>query len=280
MRYFTPRFQIATLVGEQRNLISKIGGVPWGLPEDFWPSCCDRPMKLLAQLCHEPPILDLGAPGAVLHLFQCLDCLGIGPEEVGGTAFIINQSHLERGLVRVAGHDEEGELGNRLIGEFWITGWDEHDDGIPAERMPEFFIEKDLWKLQDEYPHIEWFDPREKTKFGGTPRWTGNGPMGFPRSPFEFLLQIDNLLFLSGPPPNANEAGCSITEYSDDQSTESVHTKPEPGAERINAPWGIMRERTADDFYAEFTNLGTDGTLYVFIDRTQQPHRVKWIWNR
>src|SRR3954469_25249809 len=109
MRYFTPRFEIATLVGEQQKLISKLGGVPWGLPKDCWPSCCEQPMKLLAQLCHEPPVLDLGAPGAVLHLFQCLECCGIGEEEIGGSAFIINQSHFESGLVRVPGYDGKGE---------------------------------------------------------------------------------------------------------------------------------------------------------------------------
>ena len=77
MRSFLPTFQIATLAGEQTCLRSKLGGVPWGLPVERWPVCCGQPQKLLAQLCHQPPMLDLGAPGAVLHLFQRLDCLGI-----------------------------------------------------------------------------------------------------------------------------------------------------------------------------------------------------------
>ena len=136
--------------------MSKIGGIPWGLPSDHWPSCCGRPQKLLAQLCHEPPMLDLGFPGAVLHLFQCLECCGI--DEYGRDAFVIDGAHLGNGLVRVPEYDRSPDLGNALIGEFWITGWEEHEDGIPAARLAEFFIEEDLWALQDEIWRITEMD--------------------------------------------------------------------------------------------------------------------------
>jgi len=59
-----------------------------------------------------------------------------------------------------------------------------------------------------------------------------------------------------------------------------VCVRPDPGRCLINAPWTIMYERSANYHYAEFTNLGSDGTAYVFIDRTQQPHGLKWLWNR
>ena len=278
MRYFSPRFQIATLAGEQRQLMSKIGGIPWGLPSDHWPSCCGRPQKLLAQLCHEPPMLDLGFPGAVLHLFQCLECCGI--DEYGRDAFVIDGAHLGNGLVRVPEYDRSPDLGNALIGEFWITGWEEHEDGIPAARLAEFFIEEDLWALQDEFPNIDWFDSRGRTKFGGSPRWTGNGPLEFPPPPFEFLFQLDNYLYLDGFPPSPNEAGGVVMEYEEGTSAEQVYARPDPGMSLINAPWIITHERSANHHYAGFTNLGSDGTAYVFIDRTRQPHGVKWYWNR
>jgi hypothetical protein len=41
-----------------------------------------------------------------------------------------------------------------------------------------------------------------------------------------------------------------------------------------------MHERGSNEYYFEFTNLGTDGVLYAFIDRTEQPHKVIWFWNR
>ena len=81
MRYFLPQFRIAAFSGTQTELRSKVGGLPWGLPKERWPRCCQRPQKLLAQLRHEPPMLDLGDAGAVLHLFQCLDCGSFGGDE-------------------------------------------------------------------------------------------------------------------------------------------------------------------------------------------------------
>lgn len=276
MRYFAPRFRPATLAGNQNKLLSKLGGVPWGLPIGCWPFCCGQPEKLLAQLCHEPPMLNLGDPDAVLHLFQCLECGGI--DDGGRDAFLIDRSQLGQALVRIEGYDHCPELGNRLIGEFWIDGWDKEDDGIPAARLPEFFDENELWSLQADFPNIDWFDSRQSTRFGGSPRWTGNGPMNFPPAPFEFLLQFDNYLYLPGPLPCPNDVGCGVSIQS--QSSAYTQAMPEPGMERINAPWTIIQERSVNYYYAEFTNLGSDGTAYVFIDRTQQPHKVKWFWNR
>jgi len=69
-------------------------------------------------------------------------------------------------------------------------------------------------------------------------------------------------------------------EYEEGTSAEQVYARPDPGMSLINAPWIITHERSANHHYAGFTNLGSDGTAYVFIDRTRQPHGVKWYWNR
>lgn len=278
MRYFNPVFEIATLCGIQDKLISKIGGVPWGFPPSMVPTCCDRPQKLLAQLCHEPPMLDLGAPGCVLHLFQCLECWGI--EECGRGVVLLDQSRLNEGLNLPAEDETLPAWDRQLVGELWITGWDAADDGIPSSRLPECFTETRLRSLHNEFNHIDWFHPMEKTKFGGTPRWTANGPQGYPPPPFEFLFQIDNSVPLQGSPPDPNQVGCGLTVFAASGSPREVHHEPEPGKHRINAPWTVFYEEAIDCLYADFTNLGSDGTIYAFIDRTQHPPEVRWFWNR
>ena len=276
-----PRFKIATMMPAQDRLLSKIGGLPWGLPQRLWPTCCGKPEKLLAQFCHEPQILDLGAADAVLHLFQCMECLGIGSES-GAPAFIVDRAVLGDGLVMIDGCDLPGDLGNGLIGEAWIDAWDEQDDGIPESRREDFYSERSVWAIQDEYADIDWFDSRQMTRFGGTPRWTGNGPMGFPPIPFEFLLQLNNGLCVSGPPPVPDVVGCDVVTYTyaDGGVTDSKVVKPRLGIRRPNAPWIIAHEFSSDHYEFEFTNLGTDGTLFVFINRNCRPHVVHWFWNR
>ncbi len=284
MRSFLPSFQIATLASEQTRLRSKLGGVPWGLPTERWPTCCDHPQKLLAQLCHEPPMLDLGTPGAVLHLFQCLECLGIGDGEDGsnaGTAFVLDAPEFGDRLVRVPGYDTELDFGGPLIGEFWLTAWQEEDDGIPPARLPEFFDERTYRALQDEFPHLDWYGDRQRTRFGGGPRWTGNGPQTFPPAPFEFLGQLDNFLCLPGPAPMPDAVGCAVAEYSQVGGRPVFdRLPPGPNRRRPNAPWSLVHERGTAQHRAEYTNFGSDGTAYVFIDRSQTPPAVRWLWNR
>jgi len=282
MQYFTPRFQIATLAPPQDRLVSKIGGVPWGLPLDHWPTCCGHPQKLLAQLCHQPPMLDLGDENAVLHLFQCLECGGLRPGHRSLATFVLPRSKLDNNPAKIEGYDYKPALGEALIGEAFITGWDESDDGIPEQRLPEFFNEKSLWALQDVFSEIDWFKGRQRTKFGGSPRWTGNGPLDFPRRPFEFLFQIDCFLHVDGPPPTPDEVGCPVGKFTDVNApqVDRIPAMPRPGMERINAPWSLSYDRANNEFIFEITNFGSDGTAFVFINRTRRPHQVKWYWNR
>lgn len=279
MKFFRPHFKIATLAGDQDRLINKIGGLPWGFPIDRWPTCCGHPQRLLAQLRHERPMLDLGSPGAVLHLFQCLECCGV--DDCGRGVVLLHESDLGHGLVKIEGYDVKPELGESQIGELWIDGWEERDDGIPSARLQEFFDEKKLWKLQDELSEIDWFAGQERTKFVGSPRWTGNGP-SFEPPPFEFLFQLDSYLFLDGPPPQPNEVGCGVITCTQRQEggSDQVTAMPDAGRRKLNAPWMILYDRGSQEHYADFTNMASDGTLYVFINRLQQPHEVKWLWSR
>jgi hypothetical protein len=281
MKFFRPHFKIATLAERQDHLLSKIGGIPWGFPKERWPSCCGHPQKLLAQLRHEPSKLDLGSTTAVLHLFQCLECCGI--DDCGRGVVLFNESDLGQGLDGVEGYDDKPELGNSLIGELWIDGWEELDDGVPSARFSEFFDEESMWKLQNEFPQIDWFGGRERTKFGGTPRWTGNGPaVSSLPPPFEFLFQLDNYLFLDGLPPKPNEVGCGLITNTPKPGGgyDQVYVRPDAGRVRENAPWSVIYDQGSDHFYVDFTNLGSDGTAYVYIDRTRQPNEIRWLWSR
>jgi len=229
MRYFMPRFQIATLAEPQTQLLSKIGGLPWGYPLDLWPQCCGQPQRLLAQLCHEPPMLDLGDSDAVLHLFQCLECCG--DDDCGRASVMLNRLELGQSLTTTDAPDYEPALGNSLIGEFWIQSWEEADDGIPDSRLPEFFRAETLRALEDEFTDIDWYSNQGRTKFGGTPRWTGNGPMSFPEGAFEFAFQIDNNLWIAGEMPKADEVGCAVCLF-DSTDSDWVTTLPSVAAKR------------------------------------------------
>ena len=66
-------------------------------------------------------MLDLGSPGAVLHLFQCLECCGIDDCDRG--SFLVDASDLGHGLVGISNQDLNSALGKTQIGEVWIDGW-------------------------------------------------------------------------------------------------------------------------------------------------------------
>jgi hypothetical protein len=266
MRYFLPQFRIAALSGAQVKLRSKIGGLPWGLPAGRWPRCCGRAQKLLAQLCHEPPMLDLGGTGRVLHLFQCMDCCSI---DGNGAAFVLDRAELGDGLTEIAGiYDmSEYEYGYGLIGEAWIDGWTEKDDGIPASRLGEFFDEPQLWSLQEEFKQIDWFDQEEATRFGGSPRWTGNGPMTYPGPPFEPLLQLSTWIRTA---PTAEQ----IRALS--RPIEEIEADVLAGKLPPSLPWNFHHEPATNSYGIEYTNLASDGVAFVSIDRTARPPGAKW----
>ena len=63
---------------------------------------------------------------------------------------------------------------------------------------------------------------------------------------------------------------------------ERISSHGQPASERrlSNAPWKLFYERGSTFHDAEYTNFGSDGTAFVFIDRTQTPPVVRWLWNR
>ncbi len=222
-------------------------------------------------------MLDLGDSNAVLQLFQCLECCGF--DDSGKSSVLLKRSQLSDRLTTVDVSGYQPALGYPLIGELWIDGWTDADDGIPDSRLGDFFRHESMWSLQEEFSQIDWYDIRERTKFGGTPRWTGNGPMGFPEGAFEFAFQIGNAVCLLGQVPNADDVGCYVSELNSSGSDWNT-TLPTAEAKRPNAPWALFHEPPNSFFTAEYTNLGYGGTIYVFIDRSKTPHQVQWFWNQ
>lgn len=271
MRFYLPKFEIATLQPPQKKFRSKFGGLPWGLPVDRWSLCqeCGKPMSLLAQLSHDPPALDFGGPDHVLHLFQCQECFGYDAGE-GNDAVFVPVKDLGRGL------SEPPAPLDLLVGELWIKGWTKQDDGLDPALYKQIFDQKKWIQLPEDVVE-SMFESRWRTKMGGLPYWTGNGPLHKPRRGYEFLFQLDDAIQFEGKLPSPDEVGGMV--IVDKPAGKQDYRQPKPQDKKRNAPWHLQSAQRGS-FVASITNLGTDGTAYVFINRQSKPPKVYWFWNR
>jgi hypothetical protein len=315
VRNFLPDLAIATLQYRQQDcLVPKFGGLPWGFPQDLWRNCreCGQPLALLAQLPHQLPALDLGAPKWVLHLFQCTTA-GCGTWSHDGgcnAAFALSCDALAEGLTRPpdaatprpvsawVGPDRIPIQDPSMHGEIWITGWREHEDMVSPHESAAYIDPIEFYALPQELQFPHHFDCRLATKAGGVPYWTGNGPgalPGIPQPPYRYLMQIDSALVLRGSLPSPSAVGCDVHLAhwnAQRNAVDKMETLAVPEANRReNAPWHISQEilpgdaasektGTEDEYFAAFANFGSDGTAYVFIDRDKSPPDVLLFWNR
>ena len=130
-------------------------------------------------------------------------------------------------------------------------------------------------------------ESRWRTKMGGVPYWTGNGPMHQPQPGYEFLFQMDSAIPFQGAAPNPDEVGgmVIVTELAGEGMEVRIarqdYHKPLPGKKKVHAPWTIdVDVAKKGEYLVGITNLGTDGTAYVFINRESNPATVYWFWNR
>ena len=179
------------------GLFPKLGGLPWGLSTSLWPVCkeCGQAMSLVAQL----PVrrtLDQSGPlkgnselaDMVLHLFKCEgeDVCSFWEPDIGtNAAFFLPRRDLGEGYTPVP------ELTTQVLPELWVTGWTPFDDPVPPE-MADAISDPIRW-LND-FTDDMLFPATHRTKLGGVPWWTGNGPQRLPAAPFTYLLQIDQFL--------------------------------------------------------------------------------------
>jgi hypothetical protein len=225
-------------------------------------------MSLLAQLSHDPPALDLGGPDHVLHLFQCQECFGYDSGQ-GNDAVFVPVTDLGKVLT------EPPAPLDTLVGELWITGWSEQDDGFDPALYKVIFDQKKWMDLPESIVN-SMFEGRWRTKMGGLPYWTGNGPLHKPRRGYDFLFQLDFIEFEELLPTPDEVGGMVIVTHPDGQQ---AYREPRPEKKKRNAPW-YLQSLEKGRFAASITNLGTDGTAYVFINRRSIPPKVYWFWNR
>ena len=97
-----------------------------------------------------------------------------------------------------------------------IEGWAPHDDPVPDEVADSFTDDTSLYAAFHALPEAWQFPHRlasgPRTKLGGVPHWTGQGPMHVPQRPFHFMLQIDKLLDV----PGAGEDGLDLANFCSD----------------------------------------------------------------
>jgi len=286
MHFHRPEFVLAALQKPQARLLSKLGGHPWGFPQGRWPMCadCGYPMSMVAQLEHAPPMIDLGKPGGVLHLFYCANLLceswGVG----GCHAMILQCEELGSGPTPQP-LDKDGD--QVINGELWIIGWESHEDQVTPEQAPLFYDDARHLDLPDEIAQPFEFDPRWNTKAGGVPYWGGNGVTldhaRIPCPPFEFLLQIHETVYVDGAPPAADVIGCDVSTYEYvGNETRWEHTTPSdrPPGSWPEASMSLVYEKGSESYGVDFVNFGSDGTGYVFINRHSNPPEVRWFWSR
>jgi hypothetical protein len=305
MRFFRPRFVVATLQTEpQTRLRSKLGGRPWGFPVSHWPFCreCTRPMALVAQLLHDPPMLDLGNDNYVLHLFQC-PTAGCSSYEcdAGCTAGLVLSRHDLGDALIEAPRDTHptGQIYVKMTGpnvvvpeenwtiplngELWLSHWEQHDDEIPPDKLSAFFDNAAFDALPARQRNPFGFDSRWHTKTGSAPYWGGNGVGDtverVPQPPFAFLMQINESIPVAGPVPAPDAAGCDIVRCERDGKSQTI-LRAAPSARRVNAPLHISYEAENEkEYWVSFANFG-GGSAYVFTDRHGVDPRFIWFWSK
>jgi hypothetical protein len=274
MQTYLPKLELGVLQGPQTSLRPKFGGVPWGFPAELWPQCsqCGDFMPLVAQLSHCEPAIDLGDERNVLHLFQCGSaglCETWDANSGANAAVILDEAQLNS-------QQPESPTAQLLNGETCISGWLAFEDGIPSELLPDYLDADAYWKLST----VEWTVARlqRMTKARGIPYWTANGPQEVPSQPYEYLLQIDTNLYVDGPLPSAADAGCQVR--LNHSSGKATISDPPDGSQKPGSPNFLQQDEGSEGYYVDWVNFGSDGTAYVFIDRTVTPPKVLWCWNR
>jgi hypothetical protein len=195
MRCFLPDIHLAAELPEQAKLEEKLGGLPWGLPEERWPTCsdCGKHQSLLAQFVHDPARLDLGREGRVLFVFQCNHSPGMCENWTGGSGanacFVLEPEELIESLSPQPDDAPPTDL------EVRIVGWREMDDSVSELEAAAFFNSDDHNALPEELfekmPNI--------AHLGGVPTWV-QGPEDAPKDGWHFVGQLDSLYSFFTPP--------------------------------------------------------------------------------
>lgn len=245
MRYFVPVPRLADELGPQSELEDKLGGLPWGLSTDSWPTCheCGKSQSLLAQFVHHQTRLDLGREGRVLSVFQCNHDPGMcatWERNSGANACLITEpEELFQSLATLPMDAPVVEVEARIV------AWMEREDQVSVDSVPSFFDEQKFNALPDE----EASKPTWSTRLGGVPRWLQSPDEG-PKGDWAFVGQLD--------------------------STYSFFQKPE-ASERTGIVEDV-EQWEGRTHCCDGPNFGDGGIAYIFIRNTATEPEATIFW--
>jgi hypothetical protein len=271
MKYWVPDLLLATQLPPQQELEDKLGGLPWGLPENLWPACrsCGNPQSLLAQFIHHADRLDLGAEGRVLFVFQCNYDPGQCPTWEGGggsnACLILPRDALTSKLAA----PPRGDV--KLETEARVRRWLEHDDGIPEDLYRSFIDDKSIWSL----PEGVTDKVATGTKLGGAPAWLQGADEGSGQG-WRFVGQLDSTYSFYSPVPTPDVIGCHIGRKVDGQ-----YIYDKPAKLKAGAPdWAFVDEEQYEgrSWLTEGPNFGDGGIGYIFVRTTAGATEGWFFW--
>jgi hypothetical protein len=205
-------FEIGMRLGAQVGPEDKIGGVPVGIDPSLWPTCaqCGATMSHLGQFVHHPDRLDLGAAGRVLTLWHC-------EQDPGRDRDVCETWAADSGANAAVVSDGDGGADLPVLPagglpfihpEIRVTRWIEGDDGVPPERVSDYFDDATWFALGE-----EWYAPGgPETRLGGVPAWEQSASEG-PGPPWTFVGQIASRQPMQSPPPDLNPAWTASDGY-------------------------------------------------------------------
>ncbi len=103
-----------------------------------------------------------------------------------------------------------------ILPEVWIENWVPRDDAVPDEVAKSFTDDTSFhaafYALPEAWQFPHRFASAPRTKLGGVPYWTGQGPVNVPQLPFRFALQVDKFLDV----PGTGEDGLDLANFCSD----------------------------------------------------------------
>jgi hypothetical protein len=240
-----PIFELGLFRQERSGREDKLGGLPFGLPGNKWPSCgvCGRPQVFIAQF-RASERLRLGREGRVMFLFQCPDgplCEAWDPSTGASCALILDHDQLTNSPTDAP---KETEVEPEAV----IVGWE------PVEPASHISFLGDA--------------PAYGPNHVAYKNWENGG---------RFLMQLIGYVDFRGPPPTAGQTGAEHLHYSGGRyGQDNLRREEPPNPRRHFGRWSrgqsdvpgrpsqlVVRE--SGEWGMEWANFG-GGTAYVFMD--------------
>src|SRR6185437_3705336 len=193
--YYLPSLEFIPGVNSPIHFEDKFGGLPWGVARERWPRCahCGSVQSPLAQLRHDPPLLDLGRVGRILYVFQCArwhenGCDSFDPASGANACFVLEPEEL------CADGPVDSDATRLVHLETRVLSWEWHVETLRAEFAGDYFDPADWWMV----PIDERYAISGATKLDGIPFWGNAGPYYVPTGNWRFVLQLSDYHFIPG----------------------------------------------------------------------------------